>query len=116
MKLQVVILTGGREGHQQLLADTDLSMKVLLPVAGKPMVQRVFEQACQSTYQPEIYLSAGAPEISSVAYPQDYTLIPSGQNAIGSVLGAIDHLMSDGQSSEDDWILFISGDHPLITT
>ncbi len=109
MRLNVVILTGGREGHKQLLAGTNLSNKALLPVGGKPMVQSVFEAAAATRYETRMFISTGDPDIMNMAMPQPFTVLPSEDNAVQSFLRSLERVPGE------DHVLFISGDHPLVT-
>ncbi|HEY9685620.1 MAG TPA: nucleotidyltransferase family protein [Coleofasciculaceae cyanobacterium] len=110
MKLQAVILTGTRDAHNPLLAGTALQSKVLLPVGGKPMVLSVLDALSASRFGPEVYVSSNDPEVLSVQTDLPFKSIPSEQKAVASVLKSLERL--PGQ----EWVLFISGDHPLLTT
>lgn len=113
MKLSVVILTGGREGHQALLGGTALSSKVLLPIAGKPMVLRVIEAvAGLSAPAPRLYISAEDPAILSLASPLPFTALPVEGGAVRSLLGSLARV----EAAQADAVVFISGDHPLLTS
>lgn len=111
MKLAVVILTGGREGHQALLAGTSLTSKVLLPVAGKPMAQWVMEAVAGLSPTPRLYVSAQDPAILALPTPLPFTALPVASGAVASLLGALACL----DPEQTDAVVFISGDHPLLT-
>jgi len=111
VKISVVILTGGRDGHQELVKGTGLNSKVLLPIGGKPMVQRVIETAQASRYQPEIFISTADPDVVQLAKNQGLAVVPNEKAAVRSFLTALNHL-----PDKNGWVLFISGDHPLLTT
>ncbi len=111
MNFKVVILTGGREGHQRLLGDTDVKHKALLPVGEKPMVLSVFDAAVQSEYKPEIYISTDDSDIETMKTSVPFTALPSENSAVNSLVRSLERLPED-----TDWALFISADHPLLTT
>ncbi len=107
--LQAVILTGVRRNTNPLLQGTGLHNKVLLPVGGKPMVQSVLETLAASRYSPEIYISTNDPDIQSLAAPVPFKTIPSESKAAQSFLRSLERVPGKG------WVLFASGDHPLLT-
>jgi GTP:adenosylcobinamide-phosphate guanylyltransferase len=107
--LQAVILTGARDVHNSLLAGTGLHSKVLLPVGGKPMVLSVLEALVGSRYRPALYISTDDPELQALPTSVPFQTLPSGDRAVGSLLKALELL--PGQ----EWVLFVSGDHPLLT-
>lgn len=109
LKIQAVILTGARDVHNPLLAGTGLQSKVLLPVGGKPMVVSVMEALAASKYAPEIYVSSNDPDVLSIPTDIPFNHLPSEQRAVASLLKSLERLPGE------NWVLFISGDHPLIT-
>jgi CTP:molybdopterin cytidylyltransferase MocA len=111
MDIQAVILTGSRNRHSPLLAGTGLDSKVLLPVAGRPMLDWVLSALAGSRYAPRLWVSTDNPVIETHAVNSEcpYTCLPSGQTAVGSFLSAIEHV----QPAE--WVVLVSGDHPLLT-
>ncbi len=111
MNLKIVILTGGREGHQRLLGGTNIRHKALLPVGGKPMVISVFDESVCSEYKPEMFISTNDPDIENMDTSVSFTAIPSENSAVQSLVGSLARLPED-----TDWALFISADHPLLTT
>ncbi len=110
-KVTAVILTGGRDGHQELLEGTGISCKALLPVGGKPMVQSVIDAASASKYQPDILLSTSDPTIDILAKHKHLGVINNANTAARSFLSALNQV-----PGEDGYVLFISADHPLLTT
>lgn len=109
MRLNIVILTGGREGHKQLLAGTGLANKALLPVGGRPMVCSVFEAAAATRYKTQMFISTGDPDIMNLEMTKPFTVLPSEDNAVQSFLRSLERVPGE------DHVLFISGDHPLLT-
>lgn len=110
VKLQAVILTGSRDVHNPLLAGTNLASKVMLPVGGQPMVQRVLETVAASQYAPEIFISTNDPDIRQMKTEVPFQVIPSESRAVDSFLKSLERL------PEPHYVLFVSGDHPLLTT
>lgn len=109
MKLQAVILTGTRDVHNPLIAGTGLHSKVLLPVGGKPMVLSVMEAIAGSRYQPEIYVSSSDPDVLRLKTDLPFKTLPSEAKAVSSILKSLERL------PREEWVLFVSGDHPLLT-
>lgn len=109
MKLQAVILTGTRDVHNPLLAGTSLQSKVMLPVGGKPMVLSVLETLHASVHQPELYISSSDPAVLSLKTHIPFKALPSEANAVQSILKSLERLPGE------EWVLFVSGDHPLLT-
>lgn len=110
IKLQAVILTGSRDVHNPLLAGTNLISKVMLPVGGKPMVQSVLETVAASKYAPEIFVSTNDPDIKRLQARIPFTALPSEQRAVDSFMKSLARLPEPG------YVLFVSADHPLLTT
>lgn len=108
--LQAVILTGARDVHNPLLEGTGLQSKVLLPVGGKPMVLSVLEAVAASRYAPKLYVSSNDPQILSLNTTIPYEGLPSEDRAVRSLLKSLERLPGE------EWVLFVSGDHPLLTS
>ena len=111
-KLQAVILTGARNSQNPLLIGTGLQSKVLLPVGGQPMVQRVLETVASTRYQPSMYISTNDPVVGGLRTSVPFAVIPSENTAVQSFVKSIERVQAD---SESPWVLFASGDHPLLT-
>ena len=109
MGLQAVILAGARSGPNPLLSGTPYANKALLPIGGKPMVLRVFETVYPSGTKPEMVISTNDPEVLAVDYPLPYTVLPSEDSAVESILHSLERLPGAEQ------VLFVSADHPLLT-
>lgn len=112
VSIAVVILTGGRDGHQELLSGTGISCKALLPVGGKPMVQSVIDAVEASQYETEIYLSTSDDSVEQLAKAQGLNTLNNATTAARSFLAALNQL----PEKKHDYVLFISADHPLLTT
>lgn len=108
--LKAVVLTGTRNNQNPLLAGTSLQNKVLLPVGGKPMVQSVLETIAATKYRPESYVSTSDPDVEALREKIPFKAIPSEAKAVQSLLRSLDRLPQDAE-----WVLFVSGDHPLLT-
>ncbi len=102
-------MTGSRDVHNPLLAGTGLDSKVLLPVGGKPMVLSVLETIAACSYKPEIYISSNDPDILSLKTDLAFNALPSEDKAVRSMLKSLERLPGE------EWVLFVSGDHPLLT-
>lgn len=109
--MYAVILTGSRDSTNPLIAGTGLESKVMLPVGGKPMVQSVFEAIAATKYNPLMYLSSNDPTIHNLQTPTPFTVIPSEARAVASFLKSLERVPADAE-----WVLFVSGDHALITS
>ena len=113
--LSAVILTGSRDGQNVLLTSpgvdsTGIESKVMLPVGGKPMVASVFEAVAATRYKPKMYVSTNDPAIEALPLSVPFTVLPSGQTAVQSLLRGLEGVQ------DSEWVLFVSGDHPLLTT
>jgi molybdopterin-guanine dinucleotide biosynthesis protein A len=108
-KLQAVVLTGKRDSHNPLIAGLGLQSKAMLPILGRPMVLYVLEAIAASEYQPEIYVSTADPAVAALDTQIAYKTLPSEDRAVQSLLRSMDRL------PEPEWVLFASGDHPLLT-
>lgn len=109
IELQAVILTGGRDIHGPLLQGTGIESKVMLPVGDKPMVVSVLETLAQLRHQPRLWLSTQDPAIQSLKTDTPFEILPNDEGAVLSILKALDNLPAG------EWVLFVSGDHPLLT-
>lgn len=108
-KLRAVILTGSRNRNYPMLRGTGLQSKVLLPVNGKPMIARVLETVSASKYQPELYVSTDDPDIEALRGQYDFTALPAESKAVHSFIRSLERIPGNGR------VLFVSGDHPLLT-
>lgn len=109
MNIQAVLLAGARTGSSPLVRGTPYSNKVLLPVAGKPMLQWVLEAVSASRHRLEVFISAQSPDEIQLEPELPYSWIPAGHSPVDSFLGALDALAGA------DRVLVVSGDHPLLT-
>lgn len=109
-KLDAIVLTGGRDNHNPLLAGTTLKSKVLLPVGGQPMVASVIEAIAASAFSPTLYVSTNDPDIQSLKASVPFTSLPGESRAVDSFLKSLERL------PDPEWVLFVCGDHPLLTT
>jgi molybdopterin-guanine dinucleotide biosynthesis protein A len=108
--LHVVILTGSRKAHDALLAGTTIQSKALLPVRGKPMVLYVLEAIASARFLARIWVSTQDEAVAALSAFFPFDLLPSDTGAVRSLLKALESLPPEG-----DWVLFVSGDHPLLT-
>jgi GTP:adenosylcobinamide-phosphate guanylyltransferase len=109
--LQAVILTASRSTPSPLLQGTPYYSKTLLPVAGSPMLCWVLQALEASTHHPKIAISTEDPAVISLAAQRHTSNIFSpGKTAVQSFLNAIE------ASPTAEWVLIISGDHPLLST
>lgn len=74
------------------------------------MVLSVLEQLTRLSPCPTLWVSTQDPAIEDIAAQIPFKTIPNQANAVQSFLKAIDSL------PPSEWVLLISGDHPLITT
>lgn len=109
IKLQAVVLTGKRDSHNPLIAGLGLQSKAMLPLLGKPMVLYVLEALAAMEHQPAIYVSAGDPDVLSLNTSIPFQIVPTEERAVLSMLKSMERL------PEPEWVLFVSGDHPLLT-
>ena len=109
--LRAVVLTGTRKNQNALLEGTGLHNKVLLPVGGQPMVLSVLKNIAATKYQPEIFVSTDDDDIKALQNEVPFQTLPSENKAIRSFLKSLERLPAD-----TEWALFVSGDHPLLTS
>ncbi len=107
--LHTVVLTGKRDAHGPLLNGTGLHNKMLLPVAGVPMLRYVLEALAGCRFVSNVFLSTSDPEIAAFASPVPFQVLPSQEHAVQSLLSAVQAL------PPSHWALFVSGDHALLT-
>lgn len=74
------------------------------------MVLSVLEAVGASRYQPAIFVSSNDPEVIGLNKIFPFQTLPSEARAVESLLRSLERLPGDGP------VLFISGDHPLLTT
>jgi 3-deoxy-manno-octulosonate cytidylyltransferase (CMP-KDO synthetase) len=92
-------------------ASTRLEGKVLLDIAGKPMIQHVYERSSQSTLLAEVYVATDDPRILSAVERfggkahLTSPLHPSGTDRVAEVAAKL----------EADIVVNIQGDEPLIS-
>jgi|GEM_PF-178996 len=110
MTLQAVILTGSRDSHNPLIAGTGLQSKVMLPLLGQPMVAYVLQAVAGSRFRPDIHVSASDPAVAGLKTGIPFRAWPSEDRAVSSMLKSLERL------PQAEWVLFVSGDHPLLTS
>lgn len=92
-------------------ASTRLEGKVLLDIAGKPMIQHVYERSSQSTLLAEVYVATDDPRILSAVERfggkahLTSPLHPSGTDRVAELAAKL----------EADIVVNIQGDEPLIS-
>jgi len=92
------------------LASTRLPGKVLLDLAGKPMVQHVVERAGQSRYLAEVIVATDSDEVlETVASYGGRAVMTSPDHASGT-----DRLAEVARQIECDLIVNLQGDEPLL--
>ena len=91
------------------LSSTRLARKVLLDLKGKPMIQRVYERACQSSID-EIYITTDSIQIQEAASLfTEKIIMTSSKHKSGS-----DRVSEAAQKIECDYIINLQADEPLI--
>ena len=93
-------------------ASTRLSAKPLLDIAGKPMVQRVYEQACLSDAQRVVIATDDkriADTMTAISASVVMTSV-SHESGTDRLQEVVEHL----QFSDDDIVVNVQGDEPLI--
>ncbi|MEN6640850.1 MAG: 3-deoxy-manno-octulosonate cytidylyltransferase [Armatimonadia bacterium] len=92
------------------LASTRLPRKVLLDIAGKPMVQHVYERACQSQHLSEVVVATDNAEVfAAVEAFGGKVAMTSPDHASGT-----DRLAEVARNMECDLIVNLQGDEPLL--
>ena len=92
------------------LASTRLPNKVLLDIAGKPMVQHVYERACQSQHLSEVLVATDSVAVQeAVAGFGGRAVMTSPDHASGT-----DRLAEVARATECDLIVNLQGDEPLL--
>ena len=91
------------------LSSTRLARKVLLDLKGKPMIQRVYERALQSSID-EIYITTDSVQIQEAASLfTEKIIMTSSKHKSGS-----DRVAEAAQKIECDYIINLQADEPLI--
>ncbi|MEN6303712.1 MAG: 3-deoxy-manno-octulosonate cytidylyltransferase [Armatimonadia bacterium] len=92
------------------LASTRLPRKVLLDIAGKPMVQHVYERACQSQHLSEVVVATDNAEVfAAVEAFGGKVAMTSPDHASGT-----DRLAEVARNMDCDLIVNLQGDEPLL--
>jgi len=92
------------------LAATRLPGKVLLDIAGKPMVQHVYERARQSRHLSEVIVATDSDEVwAAVRGFGGKAVMTSPDHASGT-----DRLAEVARASDCDLVVNIQGDEPLM--
>ena len=92
------------------LASTRLPGKVLLDIAGKPMVQHVYERACQSRHLSEVIVATDSPAVlAAVEGFGGHAVMTSPDHASGT-----DRLAEVARQTDCDLIVNLQGDEPLL--
>lgn len=92
------------------LASTRLPGKVLLDIAGKPMVQHVYERACQAQHLSDVVVATDSPEVfEAVCGFGGMAVMTSADHASGT-----DRLAEVARQTECDLVVNLQGDEPLL--
>lgn len=92
------------------LAATRLPGKVLLEIAGKPMVQHVYERARQSRYLSDVIVATDSDDVlQTVQGFGGAAVMTSAEHASGT-----DRLAEVARATDCDLVVNIQGDEPLI--
>lgn len=92
------------------LASTRLPRKVLLDIAGKPMVQHVYERACQSQHLDEVIVATDNDEVfAAVEGFGGNAVMTSADHASGT-----DRLAEVARELQGDLVVNLQGDEPLL--
>lgn len=106
MSLPVLVLAGSRDGAQDPLARIGgVAHKALLPVAGRPMIDRVLGTLSTTPGLGPAYISIEAPEALD-ALDRAFTCVPTAKGPSGSVALALDRIGTP--------LLITTADHPLL--
>lgn len=108
--MQIVILTGSRSSHSILLHRFGASSKAMLLLSGQPMVAHVFSMLSGVGGKLQISISGDCEQTRRFSEREALTYIPCGHSASDSICKALEQLPFAAQ------VLFISGDHPLLTS
>ena len=105
MEMNTIVIIPAR------LASQRLPNKVLLDLAGKPMIQRVYEQAVQAKAIAAVYIATDNAEIQRVCSTfTDRVLMTRDDHPSGT-----DRLAEVASSLEADVIINVQGDEPFIS-
>ncbi len=93
------------------LESTRLPGKVLLDIAGKPMLEHVWNSAIRAG-QDAVYIATDSSKIADFANNFGADVLLSGEHASGTdrIAAVIDQLTLD----DDDWVINLQGDEPLM--
>ncbi|NVN43648.1 NTP transferase domain-containing protein [Asaia siamensis] len=106
MSLPVLVLAGSRDGAQDPLArHGNVAHKALLPVAGRPMIDRVLETLSATPSLGPVYVSIETSEALD-ALDRAFTCVPTAKGPSGSVALALDRIGAP--------LLITTADHPLL--
>ncbi|WP_438381968.1 NTP transferase domain-containing protein [Asaia sp. BMEF1] len=106
MSLPVLVLAGSRDGAEDPLARLGrVAHKALLPVAGRPMIDRVLETLSTTTGLGPAYVSIETPEALD-SLDRAFTCVPTARGPSGSVALALDRIGAP--------LLITTADHPLL--
>lgn len=92
------------------LASSRLPRKVLLDIAGKPMVQHVYERACESARLSEVIVATDSAEVfAAVEGFGGHVVMTSPEHASGT-----DRLAEVARDLDCDLVVNLQGDEPLL--
>lgn len=95
------------------LKSTRLPNKMLLDIAGKPMIQRVYEQAIKTTNFDDVIIATDSDEIYKVASAFGAKVIMTDPNHESGTDRIAETVIKLGLS-DDDIVVNVQGDEPLI--
>ncbi len=109
MRISAALLAGGKPGDKLAVA-AGVPVKVMAPIAGKPMVSYVLEALRGASSVSELALIADEPAYSASGAAASERRIPTQGSFSGNVLAALDAF------PEAERVLMVSGDIPFATS
>ena len=104
--MQVIVIIPSR------LNSTRLPRKVLLPINGKPLIQRVFENAKSASLVDEVYIATDSEEVKNTVESFGGKCIMTGSEGIFS---GSDRVAKAAKQVDHDIVVNVQGDEPFMT-
>ncbi len=109
VSIAVVVLAGDRSELPQWVADQQVSHKLLVSLADEPLIGWTLKPLLQDRRFSSLSMACNHPQLIAFAKQNGLNVLPSGNSGFDTMSLSMNAL------EDQDFILFVSGDHALLT-
>jgi GTP:adenosylcobinamide-phosphate guanylyltransferase len=109
VSIAVVVLAGDRSELPQWVVEQNVSHKLLVPLADEPLIGWTLKALMPERRFSSLSMACNHPQLIAFGNEKGLSILPSGNSGFETMSLSIKAL------EEQDFILFVSGDHALLT-